>query len=519
MKFVKMMSAVVCLLLVWGCAESPLLLPPPTTVPAAQRSDRETGGATIVAPPAETATPLEMSAPLRAALTVAGMEQHLAQFRAIAAAQGDNRAAGTDGYHASAAYVAEQLTAAGYDVTLQPFTFDGFVQLAPPELVVIAPEPMAFAATDLGVVAYSGSGVVTGTVQAVDIIAPADVPPNSSTSGCEATDFVQFQAGNIALLQRGVCPFRVKVQNAADAGAAGVIIFNEGQPGRTDLFGGTLRDALAPDLPVLSASYGVGQQLLDAQARAGAVTARLDVSTKRGEIETVNVLAETRGGDSDHVIMAGGHLDSVAAGPGINDNGSGTAALLEIALQLAALEIQPVHKVRFAFWSAEELGLLGSAHYVTDLSENDPDALARIALYLNFDMIASPNYMRAVYSLGASAPTGSQEIEVAFTDYFDAHDLYWETVSIAGRSDHGPFLLAGIPAGGLFSGAEGLMSAEQALHYSHAQVGEPHDPCYHLACDTLANVNATALDELGDAAAHVLLLYALDETLSARWAR
>lgn len=244
---------------------------------------------------------------------------------------------------------------------------------------------------------------------------------------------------------------------------------------------------------------------------------KIETDTLAGPIETVNVLAETPTGDPNNVVMVGGHFDSVQHGPGINDNGSGTATLLEIAIQMARLEIQPVNKVRFAFWSAEELGLLGSTHYVDALEKNYPERVDDIALYLNFDMIGSPNYIRGIYQLDRNAPVGTAQVTQLLTDYFDSRELYWEPIPIGGRSDHAPFMKADIAVGGLFSGAENTLSRLQARQYGHEQSGIATDPCYHQACDTIENISQEALDELGDAAAHALLALAMETRLAERW--
>jgi Zn-dependent M28 family amino/carboxypeptidase len=211
--------------------------------------------------------------------------------------------------------------------------------------------------------------------------------------------------------------------------------------------------------------------------------------------------------------MAGAHLDSIAEGPGINDNGSGSAALLEVAEQLAKTT-KTKNPVRFAWWGAEELGLLGAEHYVADLQENDTETLEKIGLYLNFDMVGSPNYVRFVYdgdnSTGGAdeaGPEGSGEIEKVFSDYFASQDLASEETPFNGRSDYGPFIAAGIPAGGLFTGAEGIKTADQAATYG-GTAGEAYDPCYHQACDDIDNVSMDAIDEMSDAMAHAIYTYA-----------
>ncbi len=201
--------------------------------------------------------------------------------------------------------------------------------------------------------------------------------------------------------------------------------------------------------------------------------------------------------------MVGAHLDSVTEGAGINDNGSGSSVLLEIATEMAKLKTQPRQMVQFAFWGAEEGGLLGSEHYVDSLSDIN---LRKIKANLNFDMLGSPNYVRFVYDGDGSdtpveGPAGSGEIESVFTDYFASQGLESEPTEFSGRSDYGPFIAVGIPAGGLFTGAEGVKTEEQAAIYG-GTAGEWYDPCYHQACDDISNLSMDALNEMGDAAAH-----------------
>jgi Zn-dependent M28 family amino/carboxypeptidase len=236
----------------------------------------------------------------------------------------------------------------------------------------------------------------------------------------------------------------------------------------------------------------------------------MNVQTTSEIRSTFNVLAETPGGRGDRVVVVGAHLDSVPEGPGINDNGSGTAAILEVALQMANLGIQPTNKVRFAFWGAEEAGLFGSEHYVASLSAGE---IKDIALNLNFDMVASPNFVRFVYDGDGSAtplagPTGSANVEDVFLNYLAGQGLASEPTAFDGRSDYGPFIAVGIPAGGLFTGAEGIKTPEEAAVYG-GTAGQAYDPCYHLACDRLNNANAQALDQMSDAMADAVLTFAM----------
>jgi Zn-dependent M28 family amino/carboxypeptidase len=350
---------------------------------------------------------------------------------------------------------------------------------------------------------WRGNGTVTGALKAVDVVLP---PPaqSGSTSGCEATDFADFAAGNIAVMQRGTCTFREKTDNAEAAGAVGAIIFNEGQEGRTELLSGTLGQPQA-GIPVLGTTFALGEELFDEEGALA--TIGTDVSVTE-DIPTENVVAQSTWGRADRTVMAGANLDSVLEGPGINDNGSGTAAVLETAEQLAA-QGETENAVRFAFWGAEESGLLGSQHYVDSLTARERKS---IALYLNFDMVGSPNFVRFVYdgdgsAFGVAGPTGSKHIEATFNDYFASQGLESEPTQFDGRSDYDAFITAGIPAGGLFTGAEGIKTAQEASIWG-GTAGQQYDPCYHLACDTFANNSNTALDQMSDAAAQATLLFA-----------
>lgn len=227
---------------------------------------------------------------------------------------------------------------------------------------------------------------------------------------------------------------------------------------------------------------------------------------------TYNIIAETPGGRDDRVVVVGAHLDSVPEGPGINDNGSGSAAILEIAIQMVELGIEPRNKVRFVFWGAKEDGLLGSQFYVDNLTGRE---IKNIALYLNLDMIGSPNFVRFVYDGDGSdtplaGPNGSANIERIFLNYFAEYGLAVEPTALNAvemASDHLSFMEVGIPVGGLFTGAEGIKTDEQAAIYG-GTAGVHYDPCYHLACDTFDNYSSTALDQMSDAAAHAILTFA-----------
>ena len=439
---------------------------------------------------------------LERAVTVNGILQHERVLQRIANNNGGTRASGTPGYDASAVYVAQRLTEAGYEVSTQEFEFPFFEEVAPSALAQVSPVagPIESATFE-----YSGSGDVTGAVvAATNIVIPA-TPEPSSAAGCAPGDFVPASATEpeVALIQRGTCDFAVKVANAVAAGYDAAVVFNEGNPGRTDLLTGvTLGGPVT--VPVVGISYADGVALYEAAA-AGPVTVSVTTDTLSEVRTTVNVLADTPRGDPNKVIVVGAHLDSVPEGPGINDNGSGTATILETAIQFAHEGKKPRQQVRFAFWGAEENNLLGSTHYVETLSDAE---LSTIYANLNFDMLGSTNYVRFVYDgdgsddpAGLAGPPGSAQIEQLFTDYFAGKNLATAPTAFDGRSDYGPFIAAGIPAGGLFSGAEGIKTEEEAATFG-GTAGAPYDPCYHQACDTVSNLSTAALNELGDAVAH-----------------
>ncbi len=410
-------------------------------------------------------------------MTVDGVREHQAEFQKIAENNpdpeyGTTRAAGTPGYQASVDYVAGLLEDAGYTVTLDPVEI---TYAFPPELRQLTPVAADY---ETGVFSGSGEGAVTGDVVPVDINL---TPPRASTSGCDGAyteaavgepivadptgpdDFAGFPDGAIALIQRGGCSFALKALNAEAAGASAVIIFNQGNtPEREPL---ALGNATPPegsadttiDIPVVGASFADGSVL----AQPGS-TAYVEVIT---ETRTdYNVIAELEGKNPDNVVMAGAHLDSVIEGPGINDNGSGSAALLETALLMANLN--PENTLRFAWWAGEEQGLLGSADYVNGLSQAELD---RIALYMNYDMVGSPNYYFGVYDADESSypapvvvPPGSTAIEDVYESYYTLVGEPYDDSAFTGRSDYEAFILAGIPSGGLFTGAEQIKTPEQA---------------------------------------------------------
>ena len=464
--------------------------------------------ATLLLAPAASAIDKVNTTKLRNGVTVGGIMEHQRAFQNIATANGGNRAATTSGYDASVEYVSERLEAAGYDVSLDEFDFPTWEQNGEATLAEVSPTARSWVdGTDFLVSQFSASGNLMGEeiVPTNDIVFPAPGGPGSSTSGCEAGDFPASTAGNVALMQRGTCPFVQKYQNAKTAGAVAALIFNDGFEGRTaPLF---ITAPVNIGIPTIMTSSDVGRTLFADDAQAGGALVNIVVDATTTPNTEVNVIADTTAGNPDRTIVVGGHLDSVEAGPGINDNGSGSSSILELAEQVAKLPAEPRNRIRFAFWGAEEAGLVGSTAYVQGLSAEDRE---EIEANLNFDMVASPNFVRFVYDGnndggvgGAVGPPGSAEIEQVFLRYFASQGLATDPTAFDGRSDYGPFIAAGvdIPAGGLFTGAEGIKTQRQEDIYG-GTAGLAFDPCYHQACDTIFNLSHTALDQMSDAVAH-----------------
>lgn len=426
------------------------------------------------------------------------MMAHLTRLQEIADQHDGNRALGTAGYQASVDYVVNALRDKGFDVQTPefevriPFAEEPTVEVAGARVAAL---PMSFTV-----------GTPADGVRGPLVAAPVD-----DTPGCADADYAGLPVqGAVVLVDRGSCPFSDKQAIAAKRGAVALLVAdNVERP--VEEFGGTLGSGTDVKIPVLGITKGAGARL---RAAPGEASIRLEagVNVERSQ----NIIAQTSTGATDNVVMIGAHLDSVPEGPGINDNGSGVAAVLETALQMgSAPEVR--NAVRFGFWGAEEVGLVGSDRYVSSL---DIEALKDIALYLNFDMIGSPNPGYFTYDGNQSAPPaadgsvprvpeGSAGIERMLVAYLDAAGKPAQDTGFNGRSDYDAFTKAGIPSGGTFSGAEENMTAEQAQLWG-GQADQPFDPNYHKATDTLDRIDETAMEILGRGVAYAAALYSQD---------
>ncbi|BBX47811.1 lipoprotein aminopeptidase LpqL [Mycobacterium cookii] len=439
----------------------------------------------------------DFAASLRGRVTTDAMMAHLTKLSDIAKANNNTRAVGTPGYDASVDYVAGKLRDKGFDV--QTPQFEARVFHADPGSVTIADKKFEARALEFSL-ATPPVGV-TGPLVAV----PVDASP-----GCNVADYDNLPVnGAVVLVDRGTCPFSQKEKAAVQRGAVAMVVADNTIE---EKMGGTLGESTDVKVPVVSVTKSDGALL---RTMTGPATVQLSAETKT--ISARNVIAQTKTGSTSDVVMAGAHLDSVPEGPGINDNGSGVAAVLETALQLG--NSPGIHNaVRVGFWGAEELGLIGSRKYVESL---DLNALKDIALYLNFDMLASPNPGYFTYDGDQSlpldqrgnpvVPEGSAGIERSLAAYLNSAGKTPQDTSFDGRSDYDGFTVAGIPAGGLFSGAEVKETQEEAKLWGGA-ADQPFDPNYHKDTDTLDHIDKTALGINGGGVAYSIGLYAQDLT-------
>ena len=402
---------------------------------------------------------------------------HMRAFQAIADANPGldghpSRNSGEPGYWQSVLYVKDKMQAAGYNVTIQPYKFTYTSFVGTPTWSETTPTPRNFE-----LVTEWNPGTSNGTaeadVQPAGGIVLPPTPASSSTSGCTAADFSTFIGGHIALIQRGGCNFGVKVLNAQAAGATGVVIFNEGNPGRTAVISGSLLDAdnnpFVPTIPVAFTSFGIGSALLTEYQGGTPPHMRLDIHVVIDpNRDDWNVIAESKGGDKNHVVVIDAHLDAIY-GAGMLDNASGSATILDVAEKMK--NVTPRNKLRFIWFGGEEVGLLGSSYYVNNLSKSE---LSHIGYDLDADVTATPNY-----SIGVLDPAGpdlfSRTVSSTFpnrvykasllardfaVDYFDSIDKNHIFFSPVG-TDAFNFNAVGIPASGLLTGQDCCKTQEE----------------------------------------------------------
>jgi hypothetical protein len=468
---------------------------------------------------------------------------HMQAFQAIADANPSpadghpSRNSGEPGYKASVDYVAKLMKQAGYDVTIQPYKFTYYAYINKPSMTQTAPAAHDYVlSTDWN--PGASAGTASAIVQPVGGIVLPPTPSPSSASGCSMTDFNAFVPGRIALIQRGGCNFGVKVLNAQSAHASGVIIFNEGNPDRTGPLSGSMLDSqnnpFIANIPVAFVPFDIGQRLYNEYAHpaAGAAAPHVDLLIEalvKPNADDYNVIAESKGGDPNHVVVVDAHLDAIY-GAGMLDNASGSATILDIAQQMR--KVNPRNKLRFIWFGGEELGLLGSEYYVNNLSESE---LSRIRYDLDADVTATPNYLIGILDPAAPDLFGRQVTSTfpdqvyepskvsrdQSVDYFNSIGLNHEFLSPVG-TDAWWFNTAGIPASGLLTGQD-CCKSEEEVNLFGGTVGnfEGNIPSFDGGCvdnpfrwcDNLSNNDPTVLTFMSQAFGNTVARMAFDTSV------
>ncbi|MDF2045297.1 M20/M25/M40 family metallo-hydrolase [Microbacterium sp. Kw_RZR3] len=474
------------------------------------------GGALLVAP-AAFAAPAPGDAPNDLGLTSADVMTHLTELSDISESLADQgyRSWNSPGYEAAAHYAEQVLEATGA-FTVSRHAFD------------VPYSEFGEASLTVDGTTYTGSHFDNSEGTDSPVTAALALPESADGGrlGCEPTDFANVPAGAIVLVQRGDCTFEAKIDNATAAGAGAVFVYNNERPAEegvspddqlTNVGSGPRNEEDSPAATLPQASGDALAALVTAAPVDAPVEGTAVIEKQFLVGQSFNIIADSVAGDPDDTVVIGAHLDGVAEGPGVNDNGSGSAAVLALAEKIAASEVPNDKRIRLALWGAEEIGLLGSTAYVNDLVANDPAEWDRISSYLNYDMIGSENFTVGVYDAdrstfpaeGVNIPEGSVEIEKLYTDYFDTIEQPWIDTEYSGRSDYQAFIDNGVPAGGLFSGADDIKTEEQAALFG-GTAGVYMDRNYHTINDSLANVNRDSIDIFAPAIGHAAVALAWD---------
>lgn len=427
---------------------------------------------------------------------------HLKAFEDIAFKHPKKSRSVVNAYNQSAEYVIQQLQQkTTCQITKQHFKVPVFDQLDLPKLSINSPYQYAFQhGVDFQQLRYGGSGNYNFTADLQYISAP----------GCDISDFSQSKDKIVLMeLKTNPCDLIIQALNAEKSGAKAILFFNGIT--RTSLGFNRVRfvnwtetgeSSQLIQFPAFSASYSIGKLL----TTLSNVSLNLYSNSVVDVVPTFNIICDAGNPDKD-VVVAGAHLDSVPEGPGLNDNGSGSAALLEIVIQYFQTKIKPNSAVRFCWWGAEEIGLLGARYYVRDLSINNPEGLKKIAAYMNFDMLGSPNYVSGVFqgdsSMNPIIREPSNKITDTFLTYFNSTSNPFSRAEMIAGSDFVPFVDASIPSGGLQTGASSLKNMDERTIFK-GFANAAYDPCYHLSCDTIENINQKAIEIHAKAAAHVI---------------
>ncbi|CAF0810196.1 unnamed protein product [Adineta steineri] len=473
----------------------------------------------------------KLNSVLAETIRIDDLMNHLKQFQRIADESNGNRAINTRGFNETVNYIYNYLQnqVSGLKVKRETFQIRNFALAKDPILLSLINGTVKnftyssnLARSEFTYVNYSTSTNFADYVRVINI-------PNL---GCTADDWKNV-SGLVALVKGGgTCTYAEKGLLAANSGIRALLFYNHGEKFYS-LAPIITRLRYNNQLPALFLSYAAGQALADA-ALVGA-TVKLQIELQNlGTYPVDNICADTINGDPKQTIVVGSHSDGVQVGPGINDNGSGTAANLVLATNLARLYqtttyIKYKYRIRFCWWAAEEIGLAGSSYHVqnarnaTVIGERLQDYL----LNLNFDMAGSPNFIFGIYDAKTAingtpsiALPGSTKITELYRDWFIKQNLPWDFRDFNGRSDYGPFLAAGIAAGGVATGSDAIKTAAQREKYQQSVgknnagfAGAALDPCYHQPCDTIKNIHLFGYENLVQAAAYGLEFLGQHENL------
>ncbi|KAK0614959.1 aminopeptidase Y [Bombardia bombarda] len=421
---------------------------------------------------------------LQADITKEGLWANLVALNDIASANGGNRAFGLPGYAASVDYVFDRISKV-------PGPFKAWKQDLPALFNQV--EAIELTVADGSIYVYGLS--YSPSTSAEGITAELVAGPEG-VAGCDQSSYDGLDvAGKIVLVQRWRCPtggtLAGRMLPAARAGAVGVLIYNDIT---TNVTAGTLSAPNPEYVPSGFINMVDGLRLKERLAAGEKLETHFQQTQIIETRITQNVMVETVEGDPDNVIMLGAHLDSVQAGPGINDDGSGSSLLLELFLAFSKYRTR--NKVRFAWWAAEENGLLGSRYYCSNLEATEAD---KLLAYLNFDMV-SKGYFGVGdtdgSSYGSVAPPGSEVIERLFVEHFESQGITVMPAIITNGSDYASF----------------WQVLNKPFGYLHTGTGVAQDPCYHQACDTIDNPDPEMLTINAKAAAHLLTVLSLNGT-------
>lgn len=448
--------------------------------------------------------------PLDRVVSLPSIVHHLKNFENIAFAHPNRSRSVLNAYNESARYVMNLLKErTDCLLSTQSFKAPVWSQLEVSIMSLTSPFAVNYQEkTDFQLMRYGGLSKTLKDVRLYSV-------PNS---GCKVADFDQMPSGQVALVQvpknlSDCTPWEVAYR-AEKRGAAAIFFYN--RPERKQLLSNRVRslhwyenDPLL-SIPAVSVSYSVGSFFLN---NIKQVRVNLETSTELIIADTFNIICDTREGDENTVVMIGAHLDSVPEGPGLVDNASGTSSILEVFLKMYEIGLNKhlVNKMRFAWWGAEEIGLMGSRAYCHMLDQN-PSEKKKIVIYSNHDMLGSPNYVPFIHD-GSSAP---ESLKTASTYLTDLYAKYFKQLSptnkffknyaldnMTGGSDYFSFLEIGIPAGGLATGAGSLKSPEERHRWA-GLARAAYDPCYHQPCDTVENIGTPVLEQMAKSAASVV---------------